>query len=92
MPQDALHFRQLRPTREYPLSQAMTQHVCCRSFQLACQTQKFVAAGDVPLQLRLGMELLHRQLSQPLGRSLRDLLGNAWDSGLPFAGDFDPGQ
>jgi len=77
MPQDALHFRQPRPTLQHPPRQAVTQHMGGDAFQPSRKILQRLAVCDVPLTLCLGTQLLRCQLSQLLNRSLRDSLADA---------------
>src|SRR5258707_11534829 len=92
MPQHPLYFRQLCPTFQHPPGQTMPQHVGCDTFQPPSQVLQRLASCDVPLQLRLGPQLLRRTQTQLLDRSLRDPLGDAWDGRLSLPCDIDPDQ
>ncbi len=65
MPQHALDFRQLCPTREHPSCQAVAQHMGGDRFQPSRQILEILAACDIPLQLRLSTQLLGRTLPAP---------------------------
>src|SRR2546430_7115292 len=92
MPQHSLYLRQLRSTLEHAPCQTMPQHVGGDAFQPPGQVLQRLASCDVPLQLRLGSQLLRRQPSQLSDCSLRDPLGDAWDGRLSLPGDIDPDE